>query len=405
METSKAGAPGAAIVALSAAAFGSGLSLRVTDPLLPRLAAQFDVTLGRSADVVTFFAVAYGLSQLFFGPLGDRFGKVRVIAFACVASAVTALLCAFAPTFPMLLAARLAAGITCAAVIPLAMAWIGDVVPYEQRQPVIARFLIGQILGVAMGQLFGGLAADHADWRTPFYALAGFFALVAAALFGVFARLPAFARTTIAVPGNAIAHVFREFHSVVSRGWARQVLATVFLEGFFVYGAFVFLASHLHRTYGISLSAAGAVVMLFGAGGIGFAAFTARFVARYGERGMIDRGGLLAAASLLAIAAGGGWGWAVPTSLVLGFGFYMLHNTLQTNATQMAPERRGAAVSSFASFFFLGQAAGAFAAGLAVERFGTSATIAVGGAGVLVVALAFGQARTRHEYHSQNIKP
>ena len=95
----------------------------------------------------------------------------------------------------------------------------------------------------------------------------------------------------------------------------------------------------------------------------------------------------------------------MPASLILGFGFYMLHNTLQTNATQMAPERRGAAVSSFASFFFLGQAAGAFAAGLAVERFGTGATIAVGGAGVLVVALAFGRAKTRHGYHSQNIKP
>ncbi|QJR11976.1 sugar efflux transporter [Usitatibacter rugosus] len=401
METSKAGAPGAAIVALSAAAFGSGLSLRVTDPLLPRLATQFDVTLGRSADVVTFFAVAYGLSQLFFGPLGDRFGKVRVIAFACVASAVTALLCAFASSFEMLLAARLLAGITCAAVIPLAMAWIGDVVPYEQRQPVIARFLIGQILGVAMGQLFGGFAADHAHWSTPFYVLGAFFALVAAALFAVVAGLPAAARTTIAVPGNAVAHVFREFHNVVSRAWARQVLVTVFLEGLFVYGAFAFIASHLHRTYGVSLSTAGAVVMLFGAGGIGFAAFTAGFVARYGEQGLIWRGGLLAAVGLLAIAAGGGWQWAAPASALLGFGFYMLHNTLQTNATQMAPERRGAAVSSFASFFFLGQAAGAFAAGLAVERFGTGPTIAVGGAGVLVVALAFGRAKARREYHPQ----
>lgn len=401
METSKARAPGAAILALSAAAFGSGLSLRVTDPLLPRLATQFDVTLGRSADVVTFFAVAYGLSQLFFGPLGDRFGKVRVIAYACGASAATAVLCALAQRFDLLLGARLAAGITCAAVIPLAMAWIGDVVPYEERQPVIARFLIGQILGVAMGQLFGGFAADHSDWRMPFYVLGAFFALVAAALFAVVAGLPAAARTTIAVPGNAIAHVFREFHSVVSRAWARQVLATVFLEGFFVYGAFVFIASHLHRTYGISLSTAGAVVMLFGAGGIGFAAFTAWFVARYGEIGMILRGGVFAAVSLLAIAAGGGWGWAVPASTLLGFGFYMLHNTLQTNATQMAPERRGAAVSSFASFFFLGQAAGAFAAGLSVERFGTSATIAVGGAGVLAVALAFGRAKARREYHPQ----
>lgn len=35
------------------------------------------------------------------------------------------------------------------AIVPLAMAWIGDVVPYERRQPVLARFLIGHMLGIA----------------------------------------------------------------------------------------------------------------------------------------------------------------------------------------------------------------------------------------------------------------
>ena len=50
--------------------------------------------------VITVFAVAYGLSQALFGPLGDRFGKLRVITWACVASAGTALLCALAPGPP-----------------------------------------------------------------------------------------------------------------------------------------------------------------------------------------------------------------------------------------------------------------------------------------------------------------
>ena len=42
-------------------------------------------------------------------------------------------------------------GATAAAVIPLSMAWIGDNVPYERRQPVLARFLIGQITGFSLG--------------------------------------------------------------------------------------------------------------------------------------------------------------------------------------------------------------------------------------------------------------
>src|SRR3569833_3781779 len=147
--------PGIAIASLALAAFASGISLRFTDPLLPRLAGNFHISLGEASHVITFFSIAYGFSQLFFGPLGDRFGYFLIIACACGASAVAALLCGLAPNFSMLLGARLLAGATAAAVIPLSMAWIGDVTPYERRQPVLARFLHGQILGLSAGVLVG----------------------------------------------------------------------------------------------------------------------------------------------------------------------------------------------------------------------------------------------------------
>ena len=162
----------ALITLLSLAAFGSAVSMRVADAQLPALAAGFGVSLAAAAQVITLFAVAYGLLQLVMGPLGDRYGKWRVIAWATLASAATALACALAPDFDSLLLARLAAGATCAALIPLAMAWIGDAVPYERRQGVLARFLLGQILGMATGQWLGGVAADYDSWRAPFALLA-----------------------------------------------------------------------------------------------------------------------------------------------------------------------------------------------------------------------------------------
>ena len=91
-----------AIVALSVAAFGSGMSLRVMDAMLPRLAEEFSLTLGSAASVITVFAVAYGMAQLVFGPLGDRFGKYRVVALGCLACALTTLVCALAPNFSLL---------------------------------------------------------------------------------------------------------------------------------------------------------------------------------------------------------------------------------------------------------------------------------------------------------------
>ena len=387
--------PVLAIAARALAAMASGISLRLADPLLPRLSQEFGISLGEASQVITAFAVAYGLAQLGFGPLGDRFGKYRVIAWACAASAITSLACALAPGHHALLAARLAAGASAAAVIPLAMAWIGDVVPYERRQPVLARFLIGQIAGFAIGVWVGGITAEHWPWRTPFFGVAAFFALVAVVLQVVRRRLPAAAVRPVRPPGGAFITMAREFRAVAAKPWARVVLATVFFEGAAVYGPFAFVATHLHLRLGLPLSTVGAMVMGFALGGLAFALNARLLVQRLGEVVLVSTGAAFMAAAFVTIALAPAPSWAVAACLLMGLGFYMLHNTLQTHATQMAPERRGTAVAAFASCFFLGQSAGVGIAGLVVGRSGTGWVMAAGAAALLVVAWGFNRQRGR----------
>jgi predicted MFS family arabinose efflux permease len=389
--------PRAAIFALSLAAFGSGTSLRVTDPQLPRLASDFGVSLASASYVITCFSIAYGVSQLFFGPVGDRFGKYLVVAWACACCALTALLCAVAPTFQMLLAARLLAGTTAAALIPLSMAWIGDVVAYDERQPVLAKFLIGQILGVSTGVFIGGLAADYLNWRLPFLAVSLGFILISLTLFVLNKRLPEHARIRHRVEGAVIPRMISEFAYVLSGRWARLVLATVFLEGVFLYGSFAFIATHVHLVHGIPLSRAGLLVMLFGFGGLLFATGSTVLVRRLGETGLTRWGGAIAAAGLLVTGVAPQWGWAIPGCFFTGLGFYMLHNTLQINATQMAPERRGAAVSAFASCFFLGQSLGVGVAGIVADHMGTTTILVLGSAGLLLISLNFSRLQKQHQ--------
>ena len=381
--------PRAAIFALALSAFGSGMSLRLTDPQLPRLAAEFGVSLATASYVITCFSVAYGVSQLFFGPVGDRFGKYLVVAWGSACCAVTALMCAVAPSFEVLLVARLLAGATAASIIPLSLAWIGDVIAYEDRQPVLARFLIGQILGVSAGVFTGGLAADFLSWRLPFFGVSLGFVLISLTLFRLNRKLPAYARATHRVEGNALTRTITEFSQVLSARWARIVLATVFIEGMCLYGSFAFIATHVHIVHGVALSKAGMLVMLFGFGGVLFATSANALVKRLGERGLTRWGGVIAAVSLLVTGIAPHWGWAIPGCFFTGLGFYMLHNTLQINATQMAPERRGAAVSAFSSCFFLGQSAGVGIAGMIADRFGTMPVLVLGGSGMLLVGLNF----------------
>ncbi|HKX41521.1 MAG TPA: MFS transporter, partial [Burkholderiaceae bacterium] len=357
--------PTGAIACLSLAAFGSGVSLRVNDALLPRLSTEFSVSLSTAAHVISFFSIAYGLAQLLFGPLGDRFGKYRVIACASLACAAATLLCGLAWSFTTLLAARVLAGATAAAIIPLSMAWIGDVVAYDERQPVLARFLIGQIVGLAGGVWFGGFTADHLSWRAPYFVIAALLVAISATLFALNRRLPPRARRMAAAAGSgsALGRIADDFGHVLGHRWARVILVTVFLEGMLLYGPFAFFPAHLHRTFGVALWFAGSLVMLYGFGGLLFATTSGRLVPLLGEIGLARWGGVLLGLAILAVGLGPAWWWSVPGCLVAGLGFYMLHNTLQINATQMAPERRGAAVASFASSFFLGQSAGVTLAG------------------------------------------
>ena len=108
-------------------------------------------------------------------------------------------------------------------------------------------------------------------------------------------------------------------------------------------------------------------------------------------------GGLLGArhapATLSVLAPG--LAAAAAASFAMGLGFYMLHNTLQTNATQMAPERRGAAVSAFALCFFLGQSVGVSMAGWAVSRTGTAPVICTAAVGIAMIAWSFARQKQR----------
>ncbi len=134
------------IAALSFAAFASAASMRVTDALLPRLDAEFGIGLGVAAQVVTAFAIAYGLLQAAYGIAGDRFGKYRLVAWACMASAVTALGCAFAPQFGALVAARFVAG--------------GTAAERFSTTPIV---VAGAFATLVIGWVFSRLLATHRD--------------------------------------------------------------------------------------------------------------------------------------------------------------------------------------------------------------------------------------------------
>lgn len=165
------------ILLLSLATFSSMAAQRICDAMLPELSRVFAVSLAHAAQVVSMFAVVYGLSQLFYGPLGDRLGKFRIVTYATLWCSVGSVMAIFAASLDMLLVARVTVALGAGAIIPLSMAWTGDAAPPDQLQETLARIGLGTTLGIVGGQLMGGLLTDTLGWRWAF----GFMAL----LFGV----------------------------------------------------------------------------------------------------------------------------------------------------------------------------------------------------------------------------
>jgi YNFM family putative membrane transporter len=399
------GAPPAsgALPYLAAAAFASMASIRLADSMLPALAAEFGREPAQVASVITLFTLAYGVMQLVWGPLGDRIGKLRVIAWAAVAATAGSLLCALAPTLAMLNAARLLTGACCAAIIPLSIAYIGDTVAYEVRQLTLARLATGTLTGLIAGQVLGGLAADTVGWRAAFGLLAAVFLVTGIAALRMQARLSV-VRAAAAAPPTPLTPVslLRGYGAVLATGWARAVLLVALLEGALMFAALAFVPTWLHERTGQPLAAAGGVVAAVGVGGLLYTSSARRWIAVLGERGLVTLGTLLIASGFGLLVAvvetvGGAAALAIASvaCLVAGIGFNMLHNTLQTLATQLAPQARATAVGLFAVAIFTGQSVGVAAAASVSPALGYGTVIVASGVLMALMGAALGSAIAR----------
>ncbi len=383
-----------AIALLAVAGFASQAMVRVADSILPQIAADFGVTIGAASIVVSTYAVMHGSMQLVTGPVGDRIGKYRVIAVATAFCSLLVFACGLTSSLTLLTLARVGSGMGAAWIIPLGMAYIGDVVPYNRRQQVLGRYLSGQIIGQLFGQAAGGIIGDALGWRAVFFVLAGLFAVAAAGLFHEL-RINPLTRP-LPQPRTASAGVIADYRKILATPWARIMLLAVFLEGAFMFGAFAYVGADLHMRFGLNFTLVGIIIGTFGIGGLVYAGFVRQLFARFGEIGLAAYGGVTLGIAYLMLAFAPVW-WVTPLAVaMIGLGFYMLHNTLQTNATQMAPQARATGVCMFSASLYIGQPAGVALVAPVIDRIGAPPVFIAAGILLPTLGLWFAGRLARH---------
>ena len=157
----------AGLMALNAFAIDSMI------PALADIGRSLNVTRenDRQLVVIAYF-FGFASTQLFWGPLADRFGRKPVLAAGVVLYAAFALLCAFAGSFPVLIAARAAQGASAAVTRVLVVAMVRDLFESEAMARVMSLVFMVFMLVPVLAPNIGQLILLFASWRAIFVAIA-----------------------------------------------------------------------------------------------------------------------------------------------------------------------------------------------------------------------------------------
>jgi len=411
----------ASLIVLGAAAFMAQADARVIDALLHVVSVDFHTVPAQASIVISAYALPYGLFQLLYGPIGDRVGKLRVMTFCLSLFSVGTFACGLVTSLPAFAVLRFLTGAAAAAVVPMSLGYIGDKFAYQTRQIALGRFMSALMMGQIIGSSLGGVFGDYFGWRNVFFAFGAVALAVTVMLAREAKRVPEskqpgrkFTSSMFTVPvGGVILFIgmvgsasslldvlflaagsflllialVTQYGYLLKRRSAQVILGTVFSEGFFVFGGLGYLASSLTDRFGVAYSTAGLMLGGFGIGGLVYSLSVKKLFTRIGDLGILLLGGTLLGSAFIAIGLMPNWESFIPLVILLGMGFYTMHGTLQTRATEMAPEARGAAISLFAFAFFMGQSAGPRILGRILEYRGYPAAFVTAGIGLLILVV------------------
>lgn len=360
----------------------------VVSPILPAIANNLGISITQAGLLISAYMVPFGLFQLVFGPLADRFGKKQVITFSMILFTLATGMCALGLGLSDLALYRALTGMFAASVMPISLALIGDLFPIEKRQGAIGSFMGISFLGQGLSMAIGGVTAYFLSWRGVFALYAVLSVIPTLALIKAYASIPS--------SKNPQAHFLAPYAKLLAHTKSLYTYILVLLEGIFIIGSFSYLGAYISETHHFNYLYIGLIMTAFGLASVIGGKLSGKLAKAMSPRGLLSLG-LLAAVSaeLLVAFLGASLGWLIAGVALLGFGFIFTHSTLLTRATEFALKARGAAMSLVAFCFMGGGGLGTALGGVVIQHEGFSGLFLIYG-GCLFVSWLLSFALIRH---------
>ncbi len=300
------------VLALIAISGLSPFAINSVVPSMPAIAAAFDADYGRVQLILSLFLASIAISQIFIGPLSDRFGRRPVLLIGFISFVAVTLLAPIAPTIDALIAIRIVQGATGCVGIVLGRAIVRDLFDRRQAASMLGYVTMGLAVAPMVAPVIGGLLQELFGWTAIFL----FTALLGIACVGVtWAYVP---ETNLRpTPRLSFASMFRDFGLLLrSPDFLLFAASAGLTTGVF----FAFLGGAPYVSEHILGLSPGVYGLWFGVAPVGYVLgnyIAGRFTERFGVARMIVAGsalGVIAAslAPLLFLS-----GFASPAALFL----------------------------------------------------------------------------------------
>jgi len=357
---------------LSAATFLIFFQAYIVAPLIPRLSSVFGISAQQIGLIVPAYLIPYGVSTLVYGVLSDRLGR-RPIMFASLAAfIILTALTATASSAGQLMLWRLLTGIGASGVVPLALASMGTLFPYEQRGRPLGWLFGAMAGGAAFGATVGVMLESVIGWRLLFVGVAIAAVVVLAFLLPYRSLLGG----PVSEPHPSLREVFAGYRRLLGTGRGLRTYGYVFWNAIFHSGVYTWLGVYFTRRYGLSDFGIGLALLGYGIPGFLLGPLVGRAADRWGRLWLIPAG--IGIAALAAAVLIGSLPIVVATLAitVLSLGYDMTQPLLAGIVTSLDKKRAGQAMGLNVFLLFTGFGVGSYLFGEAL-RLGLGTALAM----------------------------
>ncbi|MCA1581347.1 MAG: MFS transporter [Acidobacteria bacterium] len=350
-----------ASAALTLATVAVYADIYITQPILPVLSREFRVRPATAGLSISIVVLMIAIVSIPYGSLSDAVGRKPVMVTTLFLLGVPTLLCAVAPSFPVLVVFRGLQGALIPGVTAIAVAYLGDAYPVEELGPKVGGWIAASVAGGLIGRVVSGLLADWTNWRAPFL-LFGVLTIAAAA--GLARELPrAPSRPArLALAGREITQHFSN----------RRLIGAFVIGGavFFCFiGIFTYLPYYLTSPpFRLSTAFVSSIYLVYVAG-IFTSIASGRLSRRFGGRRVMAVGLVIAA-----LAVTGTLIRFVPAIIgslvILCVGMFTVQSTAPAFVNSNARTGKGAAGALYVGFYYVGATFGSILPGLAWQAWG-----------------------------------